>query len=218
MLLPWLDVPMAVAGVPAGIALVRWTLGERRRLTALIAAELMLGSVVFFARLSETFYGGPAPAFARAGGAGPDDAGGWLERAWHLVTRWLHPAAGLLRWAPALLLAFYGAWLLWRSRRELVATVIPERRESERAAELLLAVTAAVWVAAAFAVDDVDGPWFAGLPMAAALPLAAPLAAWGLRPARRVGAALCALTLALSVWALADAWLGSAEGWLTVVP
>jgi hypothetical protein len=26
-------------------------------------------------------------------------------------------AAGLLRWAPVLALAFLGAWLLWRSRR-----------------------------------------------------------------------------------------------------
>lgn len=213
-LLPWLDVPMAFAGVPVGIALVRWTLGERRRLTALIAAELMLGSLVFFARLSETFYGGPAPAFARIGGVGPDDFGGWLERAGNLATLWLDPSAGLLRWAPALLLAFYGAWLLWRSRRELVASVIPERRESERAAELLLALVAAVWVTAAFAVEDPRGDWFPGLPMAAILPAAAPLAAWGLRHTRIAGVALSALTLALSAWVLADAWLG-AEGWLT---
>ncbi len=196
-LLPWLDVPMAAAGVPVGVALVRWTLAERRRLTALIAAELMLGSLVFFARLSETFYGGPAPAFARVGGAAPDDLGGWLERAGNLATLWLSPSVGLLRWAPALALAFFGGWLLWRSRREHVATVIPERRESERAAELLLGAAAAVWVAAAFAVEDPDGPWFPGLPAAALLPLAAPLAAWGLRHARLIGGILCAVTLAL---------------------
>jgi hypothetical protein len=209
-------VPLAVAGVPIGICLVRWTFAERRRLTALIAAELMLGSLVFFARLSETFYGGPAPAFARVGGAGPDEPLGWLERAENLATLWLDPSAGLLRWAPVLALAFYGGRLLWRSRREHVAAVIPERREAERAAELLLAVAAAAWVAAAFAVEAPDGPWFPGLPLAAALPVAAPLAAWGLRHARLLGAVLTAVTLALSAWALADAWLGPAEGWIGV--
>jgi hypothetical protein len=41
--------------------------------------------------------------------------------------------------------------------------------------------------------------------------------AWGLRHARVVGAVLGAVTLALSVFVLADAWLGPAEGWLGVV-
>jgi len=212
-LLPWLDAPLALVGLPVAYCLVRWTLEERRRLVALIAGELLLGSLVFFARLNETFYGGPVPASAGPDGAEPLDLVGRLP---NVAGLWLDPSAGLLRWAPVLALAFAGAWLLWRSRREHVAAVIPERRESERTAELLLAVVGVQWLVAALAVEGPDGPWFPGLPMAAALPAAAALVAWGLRHARLPGAALGALTLALSAWVLADAWLGPPEGWLAV--
>ena len=212
-LLPWLDAPLALVGLPVGYWLVRWTLEERRRLVALIAGELLLGSLVFYARLNEAFYGGPVPASARAGGDEPREL---LERLGNLAALWLDPAAGLLRWAPVLALAFAGAWLLWRSRREHVAAAIPERRESERTAELLLAVVGVQWLVAALAVESPDGPWFPGLPMAAALPAAAALVAWGLRHARRPGVALGALTLVLSAWVLADAWIGPPEGWLAV--
>jgi len=210
-LLPWLDAPLALAGLPVGYCLVRWTLDERRRLVALIAGELLLGSLVFYARLNETFYGGPLPAAAAVGGGAEP-----LGRLPNLAGLWLDPAAGLLRWAPVLALAFAGAWLLWRSRREHVAAVIPERRESERTAELLLAVVGAQWLAAALAVERPDGAWFPGLPLAAALPAAAALLAWGLRHARLAGAALAVLTLALSAWVLTAAWIGPAEGWLGV--
>jgi hypothetical protein len=214
-LLPWLDLAVALGGVPVGIALVRWTLAERRRLVALLAAELMLGSLVFFARLSETFYGGPAPAFARIGGPDPDEPAEWLERLANLATLWLDPRAGLLRWAPVLALAFVACWLLWRSRHTRVAAAIPERREAERAAELLLATAGATWLGVALGIDGPDGPWFPGLPMAAALPVLAPLVAWGLRHARAAGVVLAVVTLALSAWALADARLGESHGWLT---
>jgi hypothetical protein len=214
--LPWLDTPLALAGVPVAYCLVRWTLDERRRLVALTCTELLLGSLVFYARLNETLYGGPTPASARAGGsAGLDDVPGRLV---NLLGLWLDPVAGLLRWAPVLALAFFAVWLLWRSRREHVAAAIAERRESERAAGLLAAIAGATWLAAALSVSSADGPWFPGLPMVAALPAAAALVAWGLRHARVVGAALGAVTLALSVWVLLDAWLGPAEGWLGVVP
>jgi hypothetical protein len=213
-LLPWLDAPLVLVGLPVGYCLVRWTLGEGRRLLALICAELLLGSLVFYARINETLYDGPAPAYARAGGsAGIGDMPGRLV---NLLGIWLEPVAGLLRWAPVLALAFFAAWLLWRSRREHVAAAIAERREAERAAALLLAIGVAAWVAAAFGVSSPDGPWFPGLPMAAAFPALAALVAWGLRHARVAGAVLGTLTLALSVWVLADAWLGPAEGWLGV--
>ena len=212
-LLPWLDAPLALVGAPVGYWLVRWTLDERRRLVALIVGELLLGSLVFYARLNETFYGGPLPASARAGGGDPLDL---LQRLPNLVGLWLDPSAGLLPWAPVLALAFAGAWLLWRSRREHVASAIPERRESERTAGLLLAVLGVQWLVAALTVASPDGPWFPGLPMAAALPAAAALLAWGLRHAGLPGAALAALTLALGAWVLADAWLGPPEGWLAV--
>jgi hypothetical protein len=172
----------------------------------------MLGSLVFYARVNETVFGGPLPSAAAAAPA--PGAGDVAGRAPNLLGLWLSPSAGLLRWAPVLALAFVGAWLLWRSRREHVAAAIPARREAERAAALLAATVVAQWLVAAFTHDDVDGWWFPGLPMLAAVPALAALSAWGMRHARVVGAVLAALTLVLSVWVLADAWTGPAEGWL----
>ena len=213
-LLPWLDPALAVAGVPVAVCLVRWTLAQRHRLVALIRAELLLGSLVFYARLNETLFGGPLPSAARAGGA--EDAGSIAERAPNLLLLWLDPAAGLLRWAPVLALAFVGGWLLVRSRREHVAAAIPQRREAERVAEMLLATIAAQWLVAAFTVDGPDGEWFPGLPLFAAVPAMAVMAAWGMRHARAAGAVLALVTLALSAWVLGDVWAGPAEGWIGV--
>ena len=210
--LPWLDPALTVAGLPAAVCLVRWSVLEGRRLLALITAELMLGSLVFYATLNETLYGGPLPSAAAVAPApGVADL---AQRAPNLLGLWLGPSAGLLRWAPVLALAFVGAWLLWRSRREHVAAAIPARREAERAAALLVATVVAQWLIAAFAHDDVDDWWFPGLPMFAAVPALAALSAWGMRHARVLGAVLAALTLVLSVWVLGDAWTGPAEGWL----
>ena len=211
-LLPWLDPALTVAGLPAAVCLVRWSVLEGRRLLALITAELMLGSLVFYATLNETLYGGPLPSAAAVAPApGVADL---AQRAPNLLGLWLGPSARLLRWAPVLVLAFVGAWLLWRSRREHVAAAIPARREAERAAALLVATVVAQWLIAAFAHDDVDGWWFPGLPMFAAVPALAALTAWGLRHARVAGGVLAALTLVLSAWVLGDAWTGPAEGWL----
>ena len=211
-LLPWLDPALAVAGLPAAVCIVRWSALEGRRLLALITAELMLGSLVFYARLNETLFGGPLPSAAAADPA--PGAAEIAERAPNLLGLWLSPDAGLLRWAPVLALAFVGAWLLARSRREHVAAAIPARREAERAAGLLAATAAAQWLIAAFTFDDPDGWWFPGLPVFAAVPALAALAAWGMRHARVAGAVLAVLTLVLSAWVLGDAWTGPAEGWL----
>jgi hypothetical protein len=211
-LLPWLDPALVIAGLPAAFCLVRWSVVEGRRLLALITAELMLGSLVFYARVNETLFGGPLPSAAALAPA--EDAAGIAGRAVNVLGLWLDPGAGLLRWAPVLALTFVGAWLLARSRRERVAAAIPARREAERVAALLAATVAAQWLTAAFTVDDPDGTWFPGLPLFAAVPAMAALTAWGLRHARVVGAVLAAVTLALSVWVVGDALSGS-EGWLT---
>jgi hypothetical protein len=206
-LLPWLQPRLALVGVPVAVALVRWTLAERRRLVALLAAELMLGSVVFFARINETLYGGPLPSWAAVDG-GPDAPWGYADRLGNLAGLWLDRGAGLLRWAPVLALAFFAGWLLWRSRRERVAAVIPERREAELTAELLLWVCCLQWLVTAFAIGDLSGPWFPGLLAVPMLPCAAGLAGWALRHARRVGAVLAVLTVGASVWLLVirDPW------------
>jgi hypothetical protein len=213
-LLPWLDPALAVAGLPAAVCLVRWTVGEGRRLVALVTAELMLGSLVLYARLNETLFGGPLPSAAAVAPA--EDATGIAERAPNLLGLWLHPEAGLLRWAPVLALAFVGALLLARSRREHVAAAIPARREAERVAELLVATVGAQWLIAAFTVEDAGGEWFPGLPLFAAIPAMAALTAWGLRHARVPGTVLAAVTLGLSAWVVGDA-LGGTEGWLSAV-
>ena len=135
----------------------------------------------------------------------------------NLLGVWLDPDSGLLRWAPVLALAFVGAWLLWRSRREHVAAVIPERRESERTAELLLAV---VGGRSGWSRRSASRARRALVPGAAddrgRCPRSPRSPAWGLRHARVAGAVLGAATLALSAWVLGDAWLGPAEGWLGV--
>ena len=82
---------------------------------------------------------------------------------------------------------------------------MPEQRDAEHAAFLALAVCAGQVAVAAFALPELGGLPGAGL--AAALPCAVPLVAWGLRRAPRVGLALGALTLAFSAWlALAADW------------
>jgi hypothetical protein len=204
-LLPWLDPVLALTGVPVAVCLVLWTLRERRRLVALLAAELMLGSLVVYARLNETLYGRPTP------GGGPELR---FDRLGHVLGLWVDPDVGLLRWAPVLVLTLVGAWLLWRSRRERVGAAIPERREAERAAEMLLAVVAVQWLVAALDEPTLHGSWFPGLPFVPALPAAAALAAWGMRRLRVVGAALAALTVGTSAWLLLDLWIGAPEGWL----
>ena len=207
--LPWLAAPLILVAIPVGACLVAWTLAERRRLVALLCGELLLGSLVFYARVNETLYGGPTPASAGVpGGDGLPLPVGWAA---NLVRIWLDPRFGLLRWAPVLALAFAGAWLLWRSRRGALARAIPERREAERAGGLLAAVAGVQWIVAAFGSDPVEGPWFPGLPMAAALPAAAALAAWGLRRAPRTGAALGALTLVATAYVVGDAWLAGGD-------
>jgi hypothetical protein len=106
-------------------------------------------------------------------------------------------------------LAFVGAWLLWRSRRERLARAVPAVRDREAAAELLLLVCAGQIAVAAFGAPTMYGFWFPGRHLMAALPCAAPLAAWGLRHHPRAGGALAALSLAATAWLLAtaDRWV-----------
>jgi hypothetical protein len=61
-------------------------------------------------------------------------------------------------------------------------------------------VAGAQVLVAAFLAPTMFGFWFPGRQVVAVLPLLGALSAWGLRHARRVGAALAALTLVGSVW------------------
>jgi hypothetical protein len=199
--LPWLGPQFLLPGLPVAVVLVRWALRARRRLVALLAGELILASLIFYASLNDVLYGGLTPYAARGGSpTGAEFPLGYVERGPRLVALWLDRDAGLLRWTPILALAFYAAWLLWRSRREHLARALPARAETEVAAGLLLAVCAGALVVAAFAAPALRGPWFPGRHLICALPCAAALVGWGLRHAPRVGAVLGALTLLASAW------------------
>ena len=77
-------------------------------------------------------------------------------------------------------------------------------RETELAAGLCAAALGAQLLVAAFLAPTMFGFWFPPRHLLAALPLAMPLVAWGLRHLPRVGSALVALTLAASAWLYVD--------------
>ena len=199
--LPWLDPRYLVPAIPVAAALYVVCRRGRRPTLGLIAVELVGASVVLYATLNERLYGGPTPWSALPSGVsatGASSVAEYLERAPRLVTLWLDPAAGLLRWAPVFALVPFAAWLLRRSRWEGLARVVPERAGAEAAAALALAVFAAVLLVAAFLFPSIDTEPFAARHLVPALPVAAALVAWGLRHAPRVGAALGVVTLAVS--------------------
>jgi hypothetical protein len=205
--LPWLDVKYAVPALPVAVALTVWSVQAGRRMLGIVSAELIVGSVVVYATLNERLYGGPTPYSAGSPETTPfaaDSASDYLERTPRLVGLWLDRDYGMLRWAPVLALVFFAAWLLWRSRREHLARLLPERATAEAAAGLALAICGAQLLFAAFAAPAASGDWFPGRELAAALPAAAVLCAWGLRHAPRTGAALGAIGLAASAWLLIE--------------
>ncbi len=197
-LLPWLDPWLLVPALPVAVLLARWTARRGRRLVALGTAEIQLASLVFYVSLNERLYGGLTPLAAVDGPAtGASGAGEHAERVDVVVATLLVDAdAGLLRWAPLFALAAGGAWLLWHSRRTRLARAVPERRDAEHAAFICLAVCGAQLLVAVFAF-----PRATTAALVPALPCAVPLVAWALQRWPRVGAALGALTLALSAWA-----------------
>ena len=199
--LPWLHPWLLVPAAPVAALLARWTARRGRRLVAIGTLEVQLASLVFYVSLNERLYDGFTPlAVAQqpvTGAGSPGDYAGRVER---LASLWLDRDVGLLRWVPVLALAFLGAWLLWRSRRERLGRLVAEHRDAEHAAFIALAACADQVAVAAFLVPRLDGPWFPGTQLAAALPCAVPLVAWGLRRAPRTGWVLGALTLAASLW------------------
>ena len=206
--LPWLGPLFLLPALPIAAAIYRWSRQGRRPLLGLIAIELAAASLVVYATLNESLYDGPTPWSANPPGVtatGAQSAGDYIERVPRLVTLWVDPDVGLLRWAPIFALVFVSGWLLWRSRHSQLARVISERASAEAAASLALTVVGVQLLVAAFLVPAIDGNWFAGRYLAPVLPTAGALIAWGLRNAPRpVTAALAALTLLASAWVLLD--------------
>jgi hypothetical protein len=206
--LPWLDPWLLVPAAPVAALLARWTARRGRGLVALGTVEVQLASLVFYVSLNEGLYGGLTPlAVARAPATGAASVADYLGRVPRLAELLVDPGHGILLWAPVTALALLGALLLWRSRRERLARLAAELRDAEHAAFLALAVCAAQVLAAAFMTRSLAAPPFPGAALVAALPCAVPLIASGLRRAPRVGWALGAVSLALTVWlALGGDW------------
>jgi hypothetical protein len=210
--LPWLGTKFALPGVVIGAVAARALWQARRRTLAVGAVELSLFSVALFAAINEALYGGPTPYSAEVAGESATDAafpGGYLDRAYRLVALFIDREYGLLRWAPVFVLAFAGFWWLWRSLRDRLARAVPGVREIELTAGLCAAVLGVQLAVAAFLAPTMFGFWFPPRHLVAALPLAIPLVAWGLRLAPRLGVALAGLTLAGSAWLYVDVrWAG----------
>jgi hypothetical protein len=203
--LPWLGPLFVIPAAPIALALYTWCRRGRRPLLGLLSVELIAASLVAYATLNERLYGGPTPWSAEPPGVtatGAYSALDYVGRVPRLVTLWVNPDVGLLRWAPIFALVFFAGWLLWRSRRTQVARVIAERATAEATATLALAVVGAQVLVAAFLVPAISGDWFAARSLAPALPLAAVLVSWGLRHAPRAAAVLGAITVAASAWVL----------------
>jgi hypothetical protein len=205
--LPWLGTKFAPAGLVVAAAGARGLWRARRRTLAIGAVELSLFSVALFVAFNEALYGGPTPYAAGTPGDGATDAdfpGGYLERSYRLVALFLDRDYGLLRWAPVFLLAFAGLWWLWRSHRERLVQAVPGLRGSLLAASLCAAALGTQLLVAAFVAPTMFGFWFPPRHLLAALPLAVPLVALGLRHLPRLGSMLAVLTVVGSAWLYAD--------------
>jgi hypothetical protein len=214
--LPWLDPLVALAGLPVAGVLLHWTLRQHRRLAALIALELLSSSLIAFTALSEAVYAGLTPLAAALPGAttiGDDSTSGYVARMPALVSLWLDRDFGVVRWAPVLGLSWFGAWLLWRSRRDHIARAVPARREGEATAALAVAVTLVALLVAAFAAAVATERTPVGRWLLPALPLTSVLVAWSLRHLPRTGAVLGALTLVATAWLCAEVATGAVGGW-----
>src|SRR5215217_932230 len=210
--LPWLGTKFVPAGLVIGAVAVRALWRARRRTLAVGSIETALFSVALYVAFNEALYGGPTPYAADVPGETATDASfplGYLERSYRLVALFIDRDYGLLRWAPVFLLVFVGLFHLWRAHRDRLDRALPELRRVELTGDLCAAVLGAQLVVAAFLAPTMFGFWFPPRHLLAALPLAVPLAAWGLRHVPRVGAALAALTLAASAWLYVDVSSGA---------
>jgi len=202
--LPWLGTKFIPAGVVIAWFAARTVWRGRRRTLAVGSVELAAFSLALFVGINEALYNGLTPYGTSETTTAAGSPGDYVERAYRLVALYIDRDYGLLRWAPVFALTFAGLWWLWHSRRERVARAVPAVRDIELAGGLCTAALTSHLLVAAFLAPTMFGFWFPPRHLLAALPLAVPLVAWGLRRAPRVGAGLVALTLVASVWLYVD--------------
>jgi len=209
--LPWLGLQFTVAGLVIALAMLRWLQRRARGFASLVEIEVILFSLVMFVVVNEQLFGGFTPAAAAVPGDRLDALGAadLLDRAPRLVGLWLDRDYGVLPWAPLVALAPYALWLLWRSHRDHIAQIVPERALVEIAALLCALVCGAQVLVATFVAPTMFGFFVPGRYLVAALPVAVGLVAWGMRAAPRAAAALVAVTALMSVWWYAELRFGS---------
>jgi hypothetical protein len=210
--LPWLGPQFVAPGLAIAIFAYRAVRRNARPVLALVGVEVAAFSGALYLGVNHALFGGLTPLSAAAGGASatlPSFPDGYLDRAYRLVALLIDREYGLLRWAPVVLLAFFGAWLALRERREHLARAIPALRGEQEAAGLSAATVAAQYLVATFAAVTMFGFWFPGRHLIAVLPLTIPLVAIGFRHAPRIGALLALIGIAGSAWLYADVRLGS---------
>lgn len=214
--LPWLALGLLAPAVVVAAALARWLLRRGRGLVGFTALEVVVVSAVTYVAVNDRLFGGPVPDAARADGAagatGIDDGADLLERLPRLAGVLVDRDAGLLRWAPVLVLALWAVWVLVRSRRERLALVVPERRDVEVGVTFLALVAGAGLLVAALAPRSLAGAWLVPPEVPAVLPVLAALVAFGSRHAGRAAPVLAALTLAASAWLLVGARVDDRAG------
>jgi hypothetical protein len=211
--LPWLETLYLAAALPIAVYAFRATRRARRPVLALTCVEILGFSVALYVGVSEGLYGGETPYAAGAPGEGATGASfplGYVDRSYRLVALFVDRHYGLLRWAPIVAFAFWGAWIVWRERRSGLARAIPALRDEQLAGTLCAATAAAQLLIAAFLAPAMAGFWSPGRHLVAVLPIAVPLVAVALRRAPRVGALLALLGVAATVWISLDARLGGA--------
>jgi hypothetical protein len=210
--LPWLGPQFVPAGAVVGFLAYRWVRRFARPLLALVGVEVAAFSLALYVGVNHGLFGGLTPLSAAEGGASatlPSFPDGYADRAYRLAALLIDREYGLLRWAPVLALVIFGALLVMRERREGLARAIPGLRREQDAAELCGLALAAQYLVAAFAAVTMFGFWFPGRHLVAALPLAIPLVAIGLRHAPRIGAVLAMIGMVASVWLYVDVRFGS---------
>jgi hypothetical protein len=213
--LPWLGLKFLAPGAVILAALFVWPRRRGRALVGLVGIEIALFSTVLFVSINDRLFGGVTPYAVLPAGVSATGAHGLadhLARWPRLLGLWIDRDAGLLRWAPVAALAFVGAWLLARSRRERLARAISEQADVEATAAFLVLACGAAVLVAAFLAPAIAGPWFGGHQLVAILPLAAGLAAWGLRRYPLAVRVLAALTLVATAWVLVAARVDSDTG------
>jgi hypothetical protein len=198
--LPWLGIRFAPAGIVIGGYAYAAVRRAGRPLLALAGIEVVAFATAAYVAVNGRLFGGPSPDSAGGLGADADSVADYARRTYRLVALWIDRDFGLLRWAPVLVLAGLGVWLLLRERRRGLARAIPTLRAQQSAATMCALACGAQVLVAAFVAPTMFGFWFPGRHLVAVLPLAIPLVGLGLRRVPRTGSALALLGVAASVW------------------